>query len=239
MKLICYLSNGYPSLDHSDKYAQTYVDAGCDMIEIDFPSHNPFLESEYISNRMKKALDKCDNYDVYMDRLEKLMNQLNTTDFLLVIYENTIEEIGLDKFINYCLRVGLLDIILCGIKNDFIKDKIISAGLRVSCYVQYKMDVKEIEYAKNSNGFVYMQGKPSSIDEVNPKFPTLKSCIKELKDNGIDRPIYCGVGIHVANDAKMAKEAGADAIFVGSTILKVQENTPLLINTIKEFKQNC
>jgi len=41
MDLICYLSNGYPSIESSIDAAKTYVDAGCDIIEIDFPSRNP------------------------------------------------------------------------------------------------------------------------------------------------------------------------------------------------------
>ena len=48
MNLICYLSNGYPTIEKSIEVAQTYVSAGCDMIEIDFPSRDPFLEGEFI-----------------------------------------------------------------------------------------------------------------------------------------------------------------------------------------------
>jgi tryptophan synthase alpha chain len=32
MKLICYLSMGYPSIEHSIKIAKEYVKAGCDII---------------------------------------------------------------------------------------------------------------------------------------------------------------------------------------------------------------
>ena len=32
MKLICYLSNGYPSIEASIEMAKTYVEAGCDII---------------------------------------------------------------------------------------------------------------------------------------------------------------------------------------------------------------
>lgn len=44
MDLICYLSNGYPSLERSIEIAKDYVKGGCDIIEIDFPSRDPFLE---------------------------------------------------------------------------------------------------------------------------------------------------------------------------------------------------
>lgn len=239
MKLISYLSNGYPTIDSSSKVANIYVEAGCDIIEIDFPSRNPFLEGEFISNRMAKALEECGDYNEYMKGMIRVKTNLPNTSFILLVYENTIEEIGVNKFIKFCNENDFKDIILCGITDNVIKDKIIKAKLRVSCYVQYGMNEKEIEFAKNSNGFVYLQAKPSCKKEINPKYPNLASCIKKLRIDCVDRPIYCGVGIHSPQDASMAKVAGADAIFVGSSILKVQEDKELLVKTIKGFKEYC
>lgn len=239
MKLISYLSNGYPTIHSSIDVAKIYAEAGCDIIEIDFPSRNPFLEGEFISNRMAKALEECSDYNEYMKGMIKVKKNLPDTSFILLVYENTIEEIGVDKFIKFCLENDYKDMILCGIKDNIIKDKIIKANLRVSCYVQFGMDDKEVEFAKNSNGFVYLQAKPSSKEAINPKYPKLSDCINKLKKECVGRPIYCGVGIHSPEDACMAKESGADAIFVGSSFLKVQEDKELLVKTIKDFKSKC
>lgn len=65
MNLICYLCNGYPSIEKSVEMAKLYEQAGCDIIEIDFPSRNPYLESELIQSRMAKALEACDDYSGY------------------------------------------------------------------------------------------------------------------------------------------------------------------------------
>ena len=54
MEIICYLSNGYPTIEASYNMAVEYADAGCRMLEVDFPSRNPYLESDYIAGRMKK-----------------------------------------------------------------------------------------------------------------------------------------------------------------------------------------
>ena len=56
MEIICYLSNGYPTIEASYNMAMEYADAGCKMMEVDFPSRNPYLESDYIAGRMEKAL---------------------------------------------------------------------------------------------------------------------------------------------------------------------------------------
>ena len=44
MEIICYLSNGYPTIEASYNMAMEYADAGCKMMEVDFPSRNPYLE---------------------------------------------------------------------------------------------------------------------------------------------------------------------------------------------------
>ena len=239
MKLICYLSNGYPSIDASIEVAKDYVAGGCDIIEIDFPSRDPFLEGEYIANRMAEALRACGDYDRYMRGMIEAKRQLPETVFIVLVYENTIEEIGVDKFISFCKDNSFLDVILCGIKDNEIKNKIIQAGIRVSCYVRFSMETADIEFAKASNGFVYLQAKPKDQSEINPKYPTLTSCVAHLRETGITRPIYCGVGIHEPADVLMAKTAGADAVFVGSSILKIQNDKPLLCKTIKDFKSMC
>ncbi len=240
MEIILYLSNGYPTIESSIQMANEYADAGCGMIEIDFPSHDPYLESDLIKGRMKKALEACSNYDAYMEEIVQVKKNLPNVKLLVLSYENTIQEIGVDKFIRFCLDNDFRDVLLVGLSGNEIKDKIIAAGLRVSCYVQFQMLEEEIESAKNSNGFVYLQAKVTpGQGHVNPKYPTLKDCVRCLRDHGIDRPIYCGVGVHSPEDVKMVKEAGADAAFVGSTILKLQEDIPAMKEKIREFAAQC
>lgn len=238
MKLICYLSNGYPTIESSVEMAGIYSEAGCDVIEIDFPSRNPYLESELISGRMAKALENCSDFQSYMEGVQEAKKKNPNTSFILLSYENTIKEMGYGAFEKFCLEQGFLDLILVGLEDDTIKNKLIEAGIRVSCYVQYHLDEAEVESAIHSNGFVYLQAKPTT-GNVNPDYPELKDCIQYLRSRGITRPIYCGVGIYQPEDVRMAKEAGADGVFVGSTILKLHDDVPALKEKIKELKAQC
>jgi len=238
MKLICYLSNGYPTIESSISIAKEYVEAGCDIIEVDFPSSDPFLEGEYIAGRMKTALENCSDYSCYMEGIKTIKNNHPNTKFIVLSYENTIESIGIERFIEFCTQNGLYDMIYVGGDNQEIKSKLIENGIKISCYVQFHMPEEEIQAALSSNGFVYMQAKPTT-NNINPKYPTLKDCIDELKRRGITREIYAGVGIYATEDIQMAKEAGADGVFVGSTILKLQTDIPKMKETIAKFKKAC
>ena len=237
MEIILYLSNGYPTLKSSYQTAIEYADAGCTMMEIDFPSRNPYLEGEYIADRMAEALAVCDDYEKYMESMVQIKKRLPKVHFLVLAYEDTVEEIGVEPFIAFCRENGFEDVLLVGLKDGKIKNRIMEGGLKVSCYVQFHMLPEEIELAKASNGFVYMQAKPTG--NINPAFPKLKDCIRHLKECGIDRPIYCGVGVHAPEDVKMVKEAGGDAAFVGSTILKLHEDVPAMKDMIRRYKAQC
>lgn len=237
MKLICYLSNGFPTIADSIELAETYVAAGCDVIEIDFPGRNPYLESDYLADRMQRALEACGDYGKYMEGMAEAKRRLPNTQFILLMYEDTLEEIGFARFTAFCRDNGFRDLIFVGFKDGANKDRLIKAGIRVSCYVQYHMPAQELEHAKRSNGFVYLQAKPTN-GNVNPAYPTLRDCVAHLREQGITSPIYCGVGVHAPADAAMAKSAGADGIFVGSAVLKLQEDPEAMTAMIKAFKAN-
>lgn len=240
MKLIGYLSNGYPTLEASKVLAHHYIQSGCDVIEVDFPDYNPYLENDLIKGRMLKALDVCPDYDRYMEAIADIKHQNPTAQFILLAYETSVEAIGKEQFAQFAKQHDLLDLIFVGLKSDTIKDYLIEQGMKVSCYIQYHLPEDEIQYALNSNGFVYLQAKPTT-GNVNPAYPSLKSCIDYLRQRGItaDREIYCGVGVHTPIDAKMAKESGADGVFVGSAFLNLHDDLDGLAKSIKDFKSEC
>ena len=205
---------------------------------MDFPSRDPFLEGDFIAGRMAKALENEPKYDKYMEGMAEAHALLPDTKFIIMVYENTIREIGVLRFAQFCSDNGFEDIILVGLDGDTIKNELIDAGLEVSCYVQFDLPEEEVRQALESNGFTYMQAAPAP-GQAMPEHPTLKSCIDYLRSRGLKNSIYCGVGVHTPNDAQMVKDAGGDGIFVGSTILKLHEDKLALVSKIREFKAKC
>lgn len=235
MKLICYLSLGYPSLEHSVRIAKEYIKAGCDIIEIDFPTRNCYLESDYIRARMNGALDACADYREYMKTIVRIKEENSEAKFIVLAYEHTIMEIGVKEFLDFSLKNGLRDLIYIGNSHPEVRSLLIAEGIKVSSYIQFHMPEEEIASAQATNGFIYLQSKPGK--EINPQFPTLKACIDYLR-NGLklENLIYCGVGISSPEDIRMVKEAGADGAFVGSLVLKLHDDLPKMAETIRLLK---
>ena len=228
-KFIGYLSFGYPDIETSLKRADIYINSGCDILEIDLPTNNPFLDSEFIGNRMKEAYLKCNDYDIYFENINKIRNKYPQLKILLLSYEHSIIEYGVEKFIINCKLNNIEDVILVGNKDDEIKNI-----LKISVYIQYHLDEKEIKNALNSNGFIYLQAKCGEKG-FKEGFETLEKIIEYLRSLGISNPIYCGVGISTKDDYKMVNEAGEDAAFIGSALLK-KETDQDIEKMIKSWK---
>lgn len=233
-KLICYLSNGYPNLEKTLETADFYVEGGCDIIEVDIPTDNPFLDNEYIGGRMSKAFAQDQNYDHYLNTISSIRSKYPEQAMLIVLYEHTVKDIGIEKFIKHCKDNSTMDIILAGPENNDVKNELMEQGIRVSSYIQFHLPDEEIELAQSSNGFIYLQAK--SVGKEREGCNTLADCIEFLRQKGLKQPIYCGVGVSTPEDVKMVAESGGDAAFIGSAVLKKQDHPKELIQFIKELK---
>lgn len=233
-KLICYLSLGYPSIEKSIDAAKAYVQSGCDIIEVGWPTYNAYLDSEFIGYTMKAALDACKEPEAYYQAILKIKESNPSAQVLLVAYEHTLEEIGVDRFMEFCIQNSILDLILVGTKDDCIKNKLMENGLRISCYIEYDLPDNQIAEARNSNSFVYLQAKPTG--RIKQGYETLEQCIGYVRNKEISAPIYCGVGISTRDDVQMASKAGADGVFIGSAVIKLQDQPESLKEFIKDLK---
>jgi tryptophan synthase alpha chain len=227
--VICYISLGYPSLEESLEIATTCVEGGAATLEIGWPTDNAFLDNDNISSRMKKSLEKCKDTESYFETILKMKQKNPSAKFIMLVYEHSVEEIGVDRFTQFCLENRINNIILVGNKDDQIKEELMEKGLKVSCYVPFHLPDKEVAEAKNSNGFVYLQSKSSG--EEKEGYETLEKCIKFLREQGINQPVYCGVGIYNKEDVRRVYNEGADGAFIGSSLLKKQDN----LEELKEF----
>ena len=144
-------------------------------------------------------------------------------------------EIGVDKLVAFMKKHNINDIIYAGnIDHPEVKAKLIEEGIGICCPVNHHMVEKDIEEAVHTNGFTYMEARPLTGSKEG--FEELAPCIKYLRERGIDRPIYCGVGIHTVEDVVYAKEAGGDGVFIGSTLIKLYDRPEEMKKTIAQFK---
>lgn len=233
-ELICYLNFGYPTIEDGVQYARLYIKGGCEALQVDIPSRNPYLEHQMIQDRMAHCLRLYPDYQTYFDGIGKIRKLFPAVKLVLMLYENIVEELGAPRIIKFCKQNRIEDLTYVGNRED-LKQQLMGAGLRIACYVQYHLPDTEIEFAQKSNGIVLLQAQ--SVGKTRPGCETFADGVRYLRGRGITKPIFASVGIREPEDVVRTRQAGADGAFVGSRFINVQHNEALLLKTILEFKQ--
>jgi tryptophan synthase alpha chain len=238
MQLICYLSNGYPSIEKTLNNAADYITGGCDIIEIDLPTDNPFLDNQLIQNRMVASYNSDPTLNSQSKTVVTLHDRYPNQKIIILAYEKTIKEYGEEKFASLANKIQAESVILIAPENDKIKKFLMKEGVKVASYIQFHLPEKEIEEARDSNGFIYLQAKPGN--EIKEGFESLDKIIKYLREErGFTQPIYCGVGISTKEDVKMVKAAGGDGVFIGSGLLKKEQEPNKMVGYLKGLKSEA
>lgn len=234
MRLICFLNHGSPSIEASHQTVKDYIDGGVDVIETDFPAEDPYLDSDYIKNRMWEALAKYPNYDTFMASIETILKNHPHVHLYILIYERTILTIGIDQFIAFMKKNSLSEMILVGVEFPEIRKRLIDEAFKVSAFIEYHVPDEQVQLARSTTGFIYLQATPA--EKFHPEHRDLKSIIKYLRDCGIQNEINCGIGIHSYDQLRMVKDAGADGAFIGTQVLILHGQSETLVQKVKELK---
>lgn len=234
MKVIGYLTCGYPTIEKSVETAKLYVEGGCDMLEISIPLENN-REKPFLARIMREAIALCGDYDQYLDGIARIAKENPDTEITLLLYDEIVTAIGEEKFVEFCLSCGIRDVNSADLKNARAIRLMNENGIRIAGLVNYNLEEHRIEEAKNATGFIYCQAFPREGQQLKPGFETLDKLLSYLRSRGIGNEIYCGGGIATPEDARIVKAAGADGLFLGTSIITLYDEPEKLKATIKEY----
>lgn len=185
---------------------------------------------------MKASYSSDPTLESHANTIRKIRLLYPDQRLFIVIYEETIITYGISKFIDLILECNIETVILVASTSRYVTNELKKNQIKIASFVRYHLPQKEVDIARQGNGFVYLESKPSK-EYLNTK-DSLKQVIDKLKNElGVDKPIYCGVGISNSNDVRHVKEAGGDGVFIGSALLKKEHDKLALINFIKDLKK--
>ncbi len=237
VKVICYLSFGYPTIEESAKMAEYYIEGGCDAIEVSIPPKNPYRDSAYLQELFYQAMDRCSDYEEYLKGIAAMADKHPETEFFFVLYHEVIMAIGAEKLGRFCRGHHITNIIFGDLHDEEAIGTLHRCGVKLARSVNYKMEEADIGRCMQADGFTYMQAFPGEGQYVKPGFEKLETCIQYLRERRVSEPIYCGAGIKCPADAAKVKAAGGNGFFAGSSIIKLYEKPEELVKLIREYKE--
>ena len=223
--LICYVMGGYPNPMACEKVISAIVEGGADIIEIGIPFSDPIADGPVIQEAAFKALKKGVTPQICLNLIKKTRKRYPELPIVIMTYSNILEKYGFRKFMEMAKEAGTDGFILPDMTID-------ESGK----YLQYSKDLGLASIflvapntsnlrIKNtlavSTGFVYVvsvygtTGMRSSFNKY-----TL-TAIKNIKKLGSKKNISVGFGISTPQHVKLMSNNGADAVIVGSAIVKM------------------
>ena len=143
MRVIGYLTSGYPSLEGCVKGADAYIEGGCDMLEISVPLINN-REAPYLSDLMKEAVKKYPDLEQHLESIGKIAGKHPDIQITLLLYQEVILRIGAVKLAGFCAAHGIQDINSPDLTDSDAIRILKEQGIRLAGLILYEQDRKSV-----------------------------------------------------------------------------------------------
>jgi tryptophan synthase alpha chain len=251
--LICYIMGGYPNPIACERIISSIVEGGADIIEIGIPFSDPIADGPVIQEASFRALQKGVTPQICLNLIKKTRKRYPDLPIVIMTYSNILQKNGFRQFMAMAKEAGTDGFILPDMTIDESKKYIeYSKDLELASIFLVAPNTSNLRIKKTlavSTGFVYVVsvfGTTGMRNSFNKYTLTAIKNIKKLSSN--KKNISVGFGISTPHHVKLMSNYGADAVIVGSAIIKkidgnkddsiiqLQNN---LRNYVKSLKAAC
>jgi len=234
-----FITAGDPDLATTAKALEVLANNGADMIELGVPYSDPLADGPTIQAAATRALQKGVRLEDVLGIVENAVNKIDVP-IILFTYYNPIYYRGAESFLRQIKEAGVSGLVVPDLPLEEAETLLNSAreiGIEVILLVAPTSSTERIEaIVAKSQGFIYLVSV-TGVTGIRSEMATgVKDLIASLH-GATDKPIGVGFGISEPEQAKQVKDWGADAVIVGSAIVKrLAEGTPEAgLKAIAEF----
>jgi tryptophan synthase alpha chain len=250
--LICYVVAGYPDIKTSEHLITSLINGGADIIEIGIPFSDPIADGSTIQDAIQSSLISGTTPDMCLELASRIRKTFPNIPLIIMTYSNILYRKGYMQFAEKAKENGIDGLIIPDIPIEESKEylnRVQNAGLSTIFLVSPNTSEKRLKMiSKICTGFLYVisvygtTGERKGFDEY-----TIESIKRVKKVTVADEiPLAVGFGISTPQHVKYMVDAGADAVIIGSAIIKKIkeiEDKKLLFNTLNKFiyelKNSC
>lgn len=241
--LICYVVAGYPDIQTSENIIVALIEGGADMIEIGIPFSDPIADGNTIQEAIHQSLLSGITPEQCLELSQRIRNKFPDVPLIIMTYSNILFRIGYEEFLRRAKVKGIDGCILPDIPFEESEEYVTAARKTGIATIFLTAPNTEEKRLKDINeicsGFLYVvsvfgiTGERKKFDRYT--YDVIKK-VKKITKNNI--PIAAGFGISKPEHVRNMLQAGADAVIVGSAIIrkiKETENKKKLPSILRDF----
>lgn len=224
--LICYVVAGYPDIKTSEHIITSLINGGADIIEIGIPFSDPIADGSTIQDAIQSSLISGTTPDMCLELASKIRKTFPNIPLIIMTYSNILYRKGYMQFAEKAKENGIDGLIIPDIPIEESKEylnTVQNTGLSTIFLVSPNTSEKRLKMiSRICTGFLYAisvygtTGERKGFDEY-----TIESIKRVKKVTAADElPLAVGFGISTPQHVKYMVDAGADAVIIGSAIIK-------------------
>lgn len=227
--LIPFITAGDPDLETTAKAIEVLATSGADIIELGVPYSDPLADGPTIQAAATKALQRGVQLDDVLAIVKEVTPKIEIP-IILFTYYNPIYYRGIETFLQQAKDAGVSGLVVPDLpleEADILLKPAKEIGIEVTLLIAPTSSQERIKaIAAQSQGFIYLVSV-TGVTGVRSEMATgIKDLLAQLQSS-TDKPIGVGFGISSPEQAKQVKDWGADAVIVGSAIVKrLGDGTP-------------
>lgn len=220
--LIPFLTAGDPDLTTTARALKILDQAGADLIELGVPYSDPLADGPVIQAAATRALQKGVKLADVLALVEQVHREIKAP-IILFTYYNPIFHQGVEVFLDKIKAAGVAGLVVPDLPLEESDQLLAAASARALALILLVAPTSSPErrtaIAKKSQGFVYLvsvTGVTGVRTAVGDRVEELLAGLRAVTD----KPIGVGFGISQPEQARQVKAWGADAVIVGSAMVK-------------------
>jgi tryptophan synthase alpha chain len=217
--LSIYCTAGYPSLNDLPVILHALEEAGTDFVEVGIPYSDPLADGPTIQESNAIALENGISVDLIFDQLADYQGDM---PLVTMSYLNPVLQYRMEDFLEKCKQARVSGIILPDLPPELYQrqyqDLFEGYGISMIFLISPQTSSERIALINSlSSSFVYAVSSASTTGKQ--KGLQESDYLKNLKNLGLDHPMFVGFNISTADDLALVHRHAAGGI-IGSAFIR-------------------
>jgi tryptophan synthase alpha chain len=235
--LIPFITAGDPDLATTAEALKILDRAGADLIELGVPYADPLADGPVIQAAASRALQKGVRLEDVLGVVTQVEKEIKAP-IILFTYYNPIFYRGVESFLAQVAQAGVKGLVVPDLPLEEAQSLLEAAqarGIEVILLVAPTTPPERIKaIAAQSQGFIYLVSVTGVTGARAQVATRVEGLLKNLHQ-ATEKPIGVGFGISEVSQAQQIKAWGADAVIVGSAMVKRLATPTEGLESLEEF----